>query len=247
MSQQPLGYLRRRLVIRSDSPVRRWLLPLIVVVMGVVAAWLMYEYGRMVAGFDGRAAASERAALVEQLDAQKRQLHELRVQLAAGEETRLAQVRERSEVARSIGDLQAQLARAQQDLQFYRAIASPKAASGTAVAVNQFTIIARGTDMRHFLMRFALARESRQELTVSGQVLVTVDGERAGSAASVDLAAISDTHAKQLPFSFRYFSSIEHPITLPEDFKPARVTFEVRLANGATAPYRKTFVWNPGN
>jgi hypothetical protein len=247
MSQKPLSDLRRRLVIRSDSPLRRWLLPLTVVVMGVVAAWLMYEYGRMVAGFDGRAAASERAILATQRDAQERQLRELRVQLAAGEETRLAQVRERSEVARSIGELQAQLARAQQDLQFYQAIANPRAASGAAVAVKQFTVVTRGTDMRHFLLRFALARESRQELTVSGQVLLTVDGERAGSAASVDLAAISDSRAKQLTFSFRYFASIEHPITLPEDFKPARVTIEVKLRDGTAVPYRKTFVWNPGN
>ena len=247
MSQPPLSDLRRRLIIRSDAPLRRWLLLATTVLMGVLAAWLMYEYGRSVAGFDSRAAAVERAALQGQMDSLQQQIRELRVQLAAGDETRLAQVRERSEVARTIGELQAQLARAQQDLQFYQGLANPRAGGTPAVSVKQFSVLAQGTDTRHFLLRFALARESRQESTVSGQLAITVDGERAGSAASVDLAAISETHAKQLPFSFRYFSSIEQPITLPEDFRPARVTIEVKLRDVTAVTYRKTFVWNPGS
>ena len=37
---------------------------------------------------------------------------------------------------------------------------------------------------------------------------------------------------------------IEQPIALPEDFKPDRVTIEVRPGRKGVAPYRRTFVWS---
>jgi hypothetical protein len=231
--------------IRSDAPLRRWLLLLAAVALIALAAWLMFEYGRRVAGFDSIQATRQRAELHAQLDAMEQQQRELRVQLAADESSRLEQVRERSEVARTIGELQAQLARAQQDLQFYRGIANPQGARATTVAVQQFSIVVRSLSERRYTLRFALSRESRPEETVSGSVVIALDGERAGSAASVDLAAVSDARSKQIPFSFRYFTNIEQPITLPADFKPERVTVEVRPARSGVPPYKKTFIWNP--
>jgi hypothetical protein len=233
------------MVIRNDAPLRRWLLLLLAVVMVGLAAWLMFEYGRRVAGFDSVQATRQRAELRAQLEDMQQQQRELRVQLAADEASRLEQVRERSEVARNIGELQAQLARAQQDLQFYRGIANPQGGKGPAVAVQQFSIVVRSLAERRYALRFAMSRESRQEETVSGNVVITLDGERAGSAAGVDLASVSDDKRRQIPFNFRYFTNIEQPITLPADFRPERVTIEVRPARSAMPPYRKTFVWNP--
>ena len=45
-----------------------------------------------------------------------------RVQLAAAQEGRVAEVRERSELARTIGELQAQVETQQQDVEFYRGV-----------------------------------------------------------------------------------------------------------------------------
>jgi hypothetical protein len=50
---------------------------------------------------------------------------------------------------------------------------------------------------------------------------------------------------KQLNFSFRYYANLEQPITLPADFKPERVTIEVRPGRKGIASNRQTFVWNP--
>jgi hypothetical protein len=155
-------------------------------------------------------------------------------------------VRERSEVAKTIGELQAQLARAQQDLQFYRGIANPRAAGATAVAIQQFSVLTRSAEQRQYTLRFALNRESRAETAVTGQVLVTIEGERAGSAASVDLQSVSDGRNKIIAFSFRYFANFEHPITLPEGFQAERVTIEVKLREVSAMPYKKTFIWSPG-
>ena len=57
-----------------------------------------------------------------QIDHLQQAQQQLRVQLAAAEEARVAEVRERSEVARTIGELQAQVERQQQDVEFYRGL-----------------------------------------------------------------------------------------------------------------------------
>ena len=234
-----------RLVVRTYAPVRQLLMLSAVVVLVVVAAYLMFELGRKKAGFDGIQAAQERALLNDQIADLQRQQRELRVQLTAAEETQHAQVRERSEVARTIGELQAQLALAQQDLQFYRGIANPQAPQGVSVRVQQFQVAVRSLPERRYTLRFTLIRESRPEESIAGAIGITVDGERAGSAASVDLATASDNKVKQLNFSFRYYANLEQPITLPADFKPERVTIEVRPGRKGIASNRQTFVWNP--
>jgi hypothetical protein len=234
-----------RLVVRTYAPVRQLLILSAVVVLVVVAAYLMFELGRKKAGFDGIQAAQERALLNDRISELQRQQRELRVQLTAAEETQRAQVRERSEVARTIGELQAQLALAQQDLQFYRGIANPQAPQGVSVRVQQFQVAVRSLPERRYTLRFTLIRESRPEESITGAIGITVDGERAGSAASVDLATASDNKVKQLNFSFRYYANLEQPITLPADFKPERVTIEVRPGRKGMASNRQTFVWNP--
>jgi hypothetical protein len=236
--------LPRRLVIRRYAPLRPWVMLGASGLLVVVAAWLMYEFGRKNAGYDALEAARERGELHTRIDALLREQKELRVQLAAGEESKLAQVRERSELARSIGDLQAQLARAQQDLQFYRGIADPQAAQERAVAVQQFTVALKDFGQRRYALRYTLTRETRSDGTVSGTVGVTIEGTLSGAAASVELAAISDSRTRQIPYNFRYLANIEHPVTLPAGFEPQRVTLEIRPARAGVSPYRRTFVWN---
>jgi hypothetical protein len=236
--------LPRRLVIRRYAPLRPWVLLGASGLLVVMAAWLMYEFGRKTAGFDALQAAGERAALRVQIVDLQRQQKELRVQLAAGEEAKLAQVRERSELARSIGELQAQLAHSQQDLQFYRGIANPQAAQDRAVVVQQFTVAQRDAARRRYALRFTLARETRSDENVSGNIGLTIDGTLAGAAASVELAAVSDGKARQIPYNFRYLANFEHPVTLPAGFEPLRVTVEIRPVRAGVSPYRRTFVWN---
>lgn len=236
--------LPRRLVIRRYAPLRPWVLLGASGLLVVLAAWLMYEFGRKTAGYDALQSASERTALRAQIADLQRQQKELRVQLAAGEEAKLSQVRERAELARSIGELQAQLARAQQDLQFYRGIANPQAAQDRAVAVQQFTVAPRDVARRRYVVRFTLNREVRGDDSLSGSVSLTIDGTLRGAAASVELVAVSDSRTRQIPYNFRYLANFEHPVTLPAGFEPLRVTVEIRPARAGVSPYRRTFVWN---
>ena len=235
-----------KLVVRTYAPARRWTMLASALLLGTVALYLAFEFGRQKAGFDGIQAAQQRSELENQIVALQGNVHDLQVQLAAADEARIAQVRERSEVARTIGELQAALGRAQQDLEFYRNIANPVAAAKPpTVRVQQFQVLTNDVAAHRYTLRFALNRSARPDESSSGTLAITLEGERAGASASLDLPALTDPKLKELPFSFRYYSNIEQAVTLPADFRAERVTIEIRPARKGTPPYRQTFVWNP--
>lgn len=234
-----------RLVVRTYAPARRYLMLAAALLLAAAAFFLSYELGRHQAGFDGIAAARERAVLEDRIADLENQAHEMRVQQAASESVQAGQGRERAELAATIGELQANLGRAQQDLEFYRAIANPQAARNAVVRVQQFQVHTDDAATHAYTLRFALNRPTRPEESTSGVLAITVDGERAGAAASLDLAALTGGKLKALSYSFRYFTNIEQQLSLPGDFKPERVTFEIRPARPGVAPYRQSFVWIP--
>jgi hypothetical protein len=235
-----------KLVVRTYAPARRWTMLGSALLLGTVALYLAFEFGRQKAGFDGIQAAQQRSALESQIVALQANAHDLQVQLAAADEARIAQVRERSEVAKTIGELQAALGRAQQDLDFYRGIANPLAAAkAPTVRVQQFQVLTNDAAAHRYTLRFALNRASRVDESSTGTLAVTVDGERAGTAASVDLATLTASKQKEVTYSFRYYSNIEQAVTLPADFRAERVTIEIRPARKSGPPFRQTFVWNP--
>jgi hypothetical protein len=224
-------------IVRRMAPHRTGLLVVLGCAVAALAIWLSFDYGRDVAGFNSISARGERGQLLAEIAALKSQLHDMRVQLAGAESARLSQLRERSDVSRTIGELQAQLDIAQRDLQFYRGIANPRPSGTAPITLQQFSVLTESAAARRYTLRLALSRESRREDLVSGTVLVVVEGTSNGAAARADVG--------KWPFTFKYFSSIEQQITLPPGLQPERVTIEVHTNGTSVAPYRKTFVWNP--
>lgn len=231
-----------KLVVRTYAPARRWILLATLLLLAALALYGMFELGRYQAGFDAVKAATQRLALQQQIDQMQRTEHELRVQLAAAEEARVAEVRERADVARTIGELQAQVERQQQDVEFYRGmVAQPGQAATAAIRVEQFHIAALSGE-RQFALRFSLIRQQRPGELISGTLGITIDGSRDGTPATAELSELTGGTA-ELSFNFRYNANIEQQITLPAGFKADRVTLEVRPGRKGVAPYRQTFVW----
>jgi len=231
-----------RLIVRSYAPARRWIILAILVLLGGLSLYVAFELGRYKAGYDAMQAAAERDALLLQISKLQQSERETRVQLAAAEEGRVAEVRERGELARTIGELQAQVENEQQDVEFYRGVlAQPGQQETVVVGVQQFHIVPLPGTLK-FSLRFSLSRLQRPGEPVNGALGITVDGTRDGVAASADLAALTGGR-NELAFNFRYTTGIDQPVTLPADFKPDRVTIEVRPERKGTTPYRRTFVW----
>jgi hypothetical protein len=233
-----------KLVVRTYAPAWRWVLLSAAVLVVGLALLAAYELGLYKAGYDAMQAEVARAGLRRQIDQLQQTEHQLRLQLAAAEETRVADVRERSEVARTIGELQAQVERQQQDVEFYRGLVAqpPDRDTNVAVRVQQFHITADAQAQR-FVLHFTLNRVNQPEQAISGTLVITLDGSQNGLPVTQNLAALTGGK-DHIEFGFRYYAHLDQPISLPAAFKPDSVTIELRPARKGAASYRQTFIWD---
>jgi hypothetical protein len=231
-----------RLVIRTYAPLRRWLVLGGSVVLGALLLYVAYEAGRGSAGSAGLAAAAAHEGLVARVAELEAGNRDLRLKLASQETAQVGHARERAEVARTIGELQAQIARQAQDLAFYRGIAGD-AAAAPPVRIQQFRVTPLGTPGRYTL-RLVLGRPVRPEDVVNGTLVLSVEGIRDDKPASLELNDLTVGQLRELRFNYRYLQTFEQEITLPVGFRPERSTLEVRVARKGVEPVRQTFLWS---
>lgn len=229
------------LVIRTQHPwLRRvwWGLAIALVPLGL---YLTYELGRLDGGYDRLSAGQarrEQEVAIERLDKANA---ELRGKLAELETGRVSQQQEREELARTVTDLQTQVARQAQDLQFYRGIVS-QTVGAPNVKVQRFQIVT-GSAARRFKLRLVLVQAARPENVVSGTVALAVEGSERGKSVTYNLPRLTSDARAQVQFSFRYFQDLDQEIVLPEGFQPARVNVEVRASGRASSPATQSFNW----
>ena len=230
------------LVVRTHAPMRRVFFVIAVTLLGVFALYVVYELGRFDAGYDRLAVSQERAEHEVAVDRLEKANRELRTKLAELDTIRIGRAREQAEVSRSIGDLQAQVARQVQELAFYRGIVA-QSATPTGVKVQQPRITA-GDKANRFKVHMTLVRSVRPEDVATGTIVVGVEGTSDGKAASLDIGALSGGKVRELPFNFRYFQNLEPEIALPSNFQPERLTVEVRSSRKGVSPVTQTFPWS---
>ncbi|MEZ5500566.1 MAG: DUF6776 family protein [Steroidobacteraceae bacterium] len=231
-----------RVVIRRQTPMRRTVFIAACLLLGLIVLYVAYEFGRFDAGYDRLAAAQrqrEQTHLLREMDGQNQQL---RAQLAELETYRVGQSRERAELSRTIGELQAQVARQSQDLAFFRGIVAEKA-NAAEVKIQQFRIASTAT-AQHFQLRFTLVQPVRPENVVQGGVEIIVEGAQGGRPLKLDLTALGGDAAAELPFSFRYFENFSPEVTLPEGFVPERVTVTVKSRRKGVEPVTQSYLWS---
>ena len=202
----------------------------------------LYALGRWHAGFDARRALDAKSTLQATLRERDAAIAGLRRQVAELDTLKAAQERERQEVSRTIGELQAEVARHRQQLDFYRGVVAGGTAPAPTVAIRQLRVSPGPAPGRH-LLRISLARPGRPEDEVSGAVRVTVEGRRSGRPARLELREASASRAAQLTYRFVYFENLEAELALPAGFEPERVVVEVRPAERGAAPVTRTLLW----
>jgi uncharacterized small protein (DUF1192 family) len=237
---------RARLVVRSHVPGRRALMIGGLLLLLAGTSWLTFEWGRSRAGFDGAAARRDRAELKDRIAELEEEVRTVRLKLAMHDSDTAGQVRERNELSRTIGDLQAEVARLTSDVAFYRGVVDDRT-SGDVVKIQQFRVSA-GIGEREFLLRLVVGRPLRPEDLVTGKVRITIEGAAAdGTPASFDLAQVSDATNGELSFNLRYVETLEQKVTLPEGFTPARSTVQLAPSRKGAKEVRETFLWTVEN
>jgi hypothetical protein len=144
------------------------------------------------------------------------------------------------QVERTLGDLQSKLARQGDDLAFYKSIVSP--ADGVqGLRIQRFEVVP-GTGPRSYGLKITLIQAMRQESVVSGLVQVVVHGMQGDRPARYSVGELVGRPRAQLPFSFRYFQTVEQDITLPEGFEAFEAEVQVRSSK-LKFPMQQRFPW----
>jgi hypothetical protein len=231
-----------KLVVRSYTPKRRAVLIGFAALAAAIALYMAFEFGRYEAGF--RVVDSVRGAL--SATARIRSLEELnekqRTQLAAAEVARLSDREGYKQVERSLGDMQSQIARLNQDLSFYRGLVQPD--SIIHVKVQQMQIVP-GPVAGQYRLKFVLMQTGKPDNVVTGSAIITVDGLTQGKPLNLTFAQVTPTRRVSLAYSFRYFQDYDEPIQLPLGFDPSRVGIEIHSGKDrdASHSFRQAFVW----
>ena len=229
------------LVIRARRPwVRRALWIAALAVLPAVL-YLTYELGRFDGGYDRLTVGQHRREFEVEIERLQKSNVELRAQVAELETGRVSQEQERRELARTIGDLQAQVGRQSQDVAFYRGLVN-STLNAPNIKVQKFEVVAGDGNGRYHL-RMVLVQAVRPDNIVTGTVELTVEGTQRGQPAKYGLARLTGDGRTQLPFSFRYFQDLDQEVALPDGFRPGRVNVEVK-SSGRSAPLSQSFNWN---
>lgn len=209
--------------------------------VGLFAFYVIYELGRYDAGYDRQAVGQQRTELEVRIERLEKENRVLRTQLAELDTFRVGRAHEQAEVAKAMGELQAQVAQQSQELAFYRGVVA-SAAANIGIKIGQVRISAADRP-GSFSVHFTLQRSGRVETDAAGTVVMSLDGSEGGEAASIDFWALTGGRTRELRYSFRYFQDFDQPLLVPSNFKPAQLQIEVRSTKKEVAPLAQSFLW----
>ena len=203
-----------------------------------VAGWIGYSQGQHSAGHDAAAATSQRAVVDAQNERLELQNKRLNAQVAELEMARRLDRDAYGQVESTLGDLQSRLARQSDDLAFYRSIVSP--ADGIqGLRIQRFEVLP-GAQKRQVQLKLTLVQAMRHESVVSGLAQITLAGMQGDVPARFTVGEMIGKPRAQLPFSFRYFQTVEQTVTLPEGFDPYEVDVRMQSSKLRT-PLQQAF------
>ena len=233
---------------RGDAPggrrsLVRWLMAAAALV--VVAALVAYAFnrGQASAGLDVAQVALDRRELSATADRLEKQNARLNAKVAELEMARKLDREAYGQIEKTLGELQSQLSRQGDDLAFYKSIVSP--ADGIQGLRIQRFDIQPGGEPREFLLKLTLIQAMRHESVASGLAQIVMHGMQDDRPARYSVGELLGRPKAQLPFSFRYFQTIEQAVTLPDGFQAFEVEVQVHSSK-LRSPVQQSFPWKAG-
>ena len=228
-----------KLEVRSYTPKRR-ALKWGAAALAVCVLYGAFELGRYDAGY--RVVDAVRGALtansrIRALQAENDNLH---LQLEAADVRQRVDREGYAHVESSLGDMQSQIARLNQDLSFYRGLVQP--GSLIHVKVQQMQIVPQ-TVARQFQLKFVLVQTGKPDKEVAGNAVISIDGLQQGKPVKLNLAQVSANHRVSLAYSFKYFQEYAELLVLPAGFEPTRVGVEIHSSKDGLHSFLQAFVW----
>ena len=222
------------------SPLVRWLVAGGAVIVVALLTGVAYNRGQASAGLQAAQVALDRRELTAKADRLERQNARLNARVAELEMARKLDREAYGQVEKTLGELQSQLSRQTDDLAFYKSIVSP--ADGVqGLRIQRFEVLP-GAEPREYQLKLTLIQSMRHESVAAGLAQIVVHGMQGDRPARYTLGELLGQPKAQLPFSFRYFQTIEQAVTLPEGFQAFEVEVQVRSSK-LRFPMQQSFPW----
>ena len=234
--------MSRHSPLQLHSPVRFWATRLAIVALAVVGGYLVYEFGRIQAGYDLVDAASERRDYEQHIETLEDEISSLKEQVAMLETHRDIDREAYREVEASLTELQAKIQEQRDAIAFYRGIVSP--ADGNKGLRVQDLKLTRGKKEREYNIRLVLVQALKHDRKVSGNVNLTIEGDLDGVEKTFSYAELLPEDGESAwAFSFRYFQDFNRQVVLPDGFTPQRVKVEVQSKTRSISSIEESFAW----
>jgi len=221
---------------------RAWIVRVVVAVLVIVSGYLIFEYGRIRAGYDIVEADNVRQSYIDHIVELDKDILDLKQEVAILETNRDIDQESYKAVEVELTTLQAKIQEQRDAIGFYRGIVSPS--DGNAGLRVQDLKLTRGKEEREFNLRLVLVQAMKHDRKVSGDVNVSVEGSQDGVDTAYDITQlISEAGDKAWPFSFRYFQDFDRQLVLPDGFTPERIKVEVRSRTRSISSIEESFAW----
>ncbi len=208
-----------------------------------VGGYLLYEMGRIHAGYNRFAADEEFTRLtarIAQLEGEVRSLDEARIQLETTAKTEQETYRE---VSGTLRELQEKIQEQREAIAFYRGIISPEE-SESGLRIQDLEVV-RGTEPDSYRLRMVIVQVKQHHRQVYGKVQLSVDGAMNGEVVSLPYARLLPADgSERWNYGFRYFQDFERELRMPEGFSPQRINVELAPSGRGNKGIRQTFDWS---
>lgn len=193
----------------------------------------LYLLGRAGIGLTGPGPLVTTGELRGEIRLRDRQIRNLRRQVAELDTLKASQEQERRELARSIGELQAEVAQQRQQLEFFRGIVG-SADERPEIEIRSLQVMA-SSRVGVSMLRLTLVQPGTPGESIAGLVTLLIEGQQARRPARVE--------APSLAFRFRYFQNLEAELELPTGFKPERITLQIQPNRPGSKAVTQTLLW----
>lgn len=147
-------------------------------------------------------------------------------------------------VQQTILELQTQLARVQEEVQFYKGVMLPKV-EDKGLRIERLRVENSGEPNR-FKYNLLLTQVVNKYDYVQGDVEINLVGDEDNLGSNLPLGDISTQDQDSIRFRFRYFQNIDGELMLPDGFTPKEVMVVAQSTGRSSQRQERRFTWQVG-
>ncbi|MAW27873.1 MAG: hypothetical protein CMP98_03640 [Gammaproteobacteria bacterium] len=147
-------------------------------------------------------------------------------------------------VQQTILELQTQLARVQEEVQFYKGVMLPKV-EDKGLRIERLRVENSGEPNR-FKYNLLLTQVVNKYDYVQGDVEINLVGDEDNLGSNLPFGDISTQDQDSIRFRFRYFQNIDGELMLPDGFTPKEVMVVAQSTGRSSQRQERRFTWQVG-